>query len=428
MKFNSPGALKHLAVFAMLLFLYPIIIFINGLFGYNALSGLIKSLVIIGIAYSGYFLGVMIKKRTKFILLMAYFIVTLPTITMILFLLMKGHITELVAAIFLALVAYIIGVRFSKISNAKVLSESHFTSISIVYLVGTFALWIYKIYVPILYIMLFYLFITVVYGLVHNRANIERNMKKRKYSLDYLPKKITSYNTVLLGISFVFILLGTLFISPLVSLFNGATYSLKIAVSDYVSKIVVNEHKGSALGMPDKAFKVAEEVADNSILNSILNILVIIFVLVLIYLCRGAFKSLLFTNRVKRTKIKQEETSEYSDTEKATIVGNRETQIADKFAYKQWKKAYRKYCKMGESADKYKFGYSLAIKGLDLGGVEIAQSDTTIEIMQKAQTKLKDDYYYNATYIYNDIRYGNDVFKLNDIADLDKALKLIAKL
>ncbi len=436
MKNYSINILKYASSFASLLVLYPFVLIINGLLGYDSTGALLKSILIIAIGYSGYILGLLaIKLNRNLFLKIICFITALILPISSVYYFMKNKIIEMIIFMLLAEIVSIIGLKLSNQNYSIILSNNRYFYISITYLISIFFLWIFKIPIPIINIIICYLFMTIVYGFAHNRANIEEMMTRRKYPLSFLPEKITSYNTRLLGIYFACILLGMSLIKPLVLVYKYIANAFKLfmihIIEVWLSSIIktpldLKDYMGGGGGgdepqpppPPPKIPPLKPTTKEMIIICVISAILLTVFFLIF----KDVILKLLFSRSEKKRKEKMEQTNDYTDIDELVEKPFKQKFIKDKNKIKQWKKDYQSYLHMIDGVDKFKFGFSLAVKGLDLKGIPIAESDTTIEILQKSKSVLKGEHYGDATYSYNDIKYGNNEFYQKDIENLNQSL------
>lgn len=265
-----------------------------------------------------------------------------------------------------------------------------------------------------------------------NQENLERQTTSRHYSFAALPKKIRSYNFLLIArllaiISVAFLLfrnfnsiLTWLFdkISALVKYIIGLILKLFSSNGDSQQEIINNSQ-------PLEKPMLPENEATSSWLWDILY-----YIFMFILFCGLVALIVYVIYRISKWKIPQklkEVTSEYTDSEQILESKRRKShKLADN--RRRWNRDYSAYRKMKDTEEKFHAGYSLAIRGLMLHGLPILHSDTTCEIDSKATKTLQEQAYHAATNDYNIMVYGENGYSQEALQSLDKALVEIAEL
>lgn len=347
-------------------------------------------------------------------------------------------------------IAYSCGGNSFTVNYDGILSRKQFNFTIIVNLITCLVMWFIGLSFSYPYDLSllappFLLFI-VAYYLVLNQSNIDELMNRRHHKLSQLPQKIRYYNSFLtLGVLAI-IVCGYAFRESIAKLLIWLAQLFAAflrwiwAIIEWLINLMPT---GSEIEIPP-AVGGADE---NPLLDkekkggSFWQIYVIIIILLILYVLYRNRKEILtfiieklqaFSAFIKRALMKvavikrlEQPSEEYLDT--VETLSSREKPLAvkdDKISLRRFKKGYQKFLHMESSTEKLRFGYRLILDGLALSGVEIAKSDTTLEIMHKAENAVLA--LPTATQSYNNVRYGDLPLDFEDMKSVQNTLIQLA--
>lgn len=445
-------SLKYLATTALFSLFVPFIALIHFIINKKTDNAgvLFFTAITVAVGFFGYFCSLLVNRfKEKLPLALLNFIqilVGIVTSAAVAFFWRNGIIFSLVMFILYA-VAFFCGGNSFTVNYDEILSRKQFGFTIGSNLIASFVMWLLNLFFAYPYDLSllappFLLFI-IAYYLVLNQSNIDTLMSRRHHKLSQLPQKIRYYNS--------FLTLGVLGI-----VVGG--YVLRESIAKFL--IWVGKLIGEILNLIWKAIEwlmslmpIGSEIeipppvgnSDENIMltkekkgGSYWEIALILFAILIIYLLyRNRKKILSFIMEklqllsalikcalLKVAVIKQLEqpSEEYVDTieilksrDKVRVVKD------DKISLRSWRKAHQKFIHMENSTAKLRFGYHLILDGLTLTGVDIAASDTTLEIMYKADNAVLT--LPTATNSYNDIRYGDFPLDGTDMRSIENTLE-----
>ena len=92
---------------------------------------------------------------------------------------------------------------------------------------------------------------------------------------------------------------------------------------------------------------------------------------------------------------------------------------------RSWRKACREFLKRSSSEENLKDGYRLILRWLILYGAPLAESDTTLEILNKALVRLPKSPFPQVTDGYNAVKYGESPLREGDWESLTATLRTL---
>lgn len=279
-----------------------------------------------------------------------------------------------------------------------------------------------------------------------NQKSIDYMMERRGHSMAHLPPKIRYYNLLLvlsvLSLAVLFFIFKeefTVFAYKTLDLLkNGFLGILRFLVAFF------NKLKGADTGHGNGQTETNEDgdfidtsESGNPIISAIVFGIIVATIIIfsvkpLYRKAEALFKALAsiirnWIQKSRRTKfIRSEKNEYYTDTEEALGgASKRPVFLGLNKEYRIWKNELKKFSKMAESKEKMILGYRLAVKGLSLHGYEISVSDTQLDILKKAKSRLSGKAFEVATYCYNELVFGllDTDLKLFEMDETLKAIK-----
>lgn len=312
------------------------------------------------------------------------------------------------------------------------------------------------------FLVAFFIAFFFLYAVVANQTNLNRMMDRRRYTHASLPKNIRIYNVVLVSVGFVFVLLGLVFKKQvqflvqllwevikgfgalLVFLWRGFLSLLEVKGMDDILPIPPDG--------PDQVQIMMRSVIEGKypLISQIIITLLIFVILWVLYALRfqflrffrfvfyGAarffkriFKQILGKNSLGEDGAISREFEYYSDTLEdldntagKLLPGEEQTR-----SFQEWRHVCRRFLRRAALAkDKpLEEGYRLILKWLTLYEVPIKPSDTTLEILKKAQQRVSIESLSDTTHAYNDYSYGGEVVDPDDWAVVAQTLTSMIK-
>ena len=286
--------------------------------------------------------------------------------------------------------------------------------------------------------VLFVALLMVLFG--SNQAGIDFMMQRRHHRFDLLPPKIRSYNIRLFAVSAGILLVLLLLYRPIAWLLGLAGSGLYATIRWLLSLLLKGqsgEQSESAESQPTQSPQNMSQVfgkGETSPFWTYFGIALAIGGVYLLYYyrheihmgLRSAWRAIReFVERLLfggRQKADRDETEYYTETDQKIETDDRdflqEASVADR---RKWRRACRRFAAEPDSSQALRRGYRLILQGIELQGVPVAVSDTTLEIcgsaLQKGLPPLE-----ACTRDYNLLRYGEHEFDLNSMTDLRTAL------
>lgn len=426
MKRNLHELYRFLAVAAVLCTAYPLFAMIAGAAGYAPLAGAVASLVGIGVGLIGCgFRQLLVHFKRSGLLHISLMLATACLLAVGAFLLLRGEpqVVRWLGAIGAA-GCFLAGTALGSRSYGEILTESVFRVLTVGYLVLSLCVWLIRLEPPVWITVLFYVGLVVVYGLLHNQSNIERLTVNRRFTLDFLPERIRSYNVLLLLLFFVFFVAVFLLSCFAIPAFTRAAE----AVRDFIYLLMGLPGEWR----PDNNMAPPPENVVREVLNDepplLLRLVIYGFYLAVVLTAvlllgkrlfvagRGLFTRKGVTRRIEK------DSPDYVDVVQTVTASEGKKELPDDA--RRWHRDYRRYLRMRDCEEKYRWGYSLAVRGLALSGLEVRPSDTPLELADKSNPLLPSDRYGRSTELYNLIRYGQPgTYVPGRTAILDEALR-----
>jgi len=361
---------------------------------------------------------------------------------------------HLVLAVLMA-VFYVLGMFFSTQSFDELVGSSFLIFGTISYLMGAVSLLIcraaLKMDISIFLLTAVFLLFILLYAIISNQSNIERMMGRRSYDMAMLPAGMRRYNMILILSGFLLVVLGLVFKDRIGALLFAVLrlFVSLLAVFPMLYRLflqllqggiiedkpVAGEDTGGVLGtMPG-----GEESALTPLINLLFQWTALILLCLLLFSARhhiwnflkkafrviAGFVSLLFTRGGKvRT---QAVSSEYfSDTIENLDRNDVAEEVSEEaLSARSWRKACREFLKRSSSEENLKDGYRLILRWLILYGAPLAESDTTLEILNKALVRLPKSPFPQVTDGYNAVKYGESSLREGDWESLTATLKIL---
>lgn len=266
------------------------------------------------------------------------------------------------------------------------------------------------------------LLMTAAYGAALNQGNLDLMMERRGHDFSQLPPKIRRYNIRLFCIVLAIVCLLLVFQQPIIWFFQSI-FELLRSFFAWLSQVFViekpptTEEELELLPKPKPQPGLqGEGSAWWNLFGVIVTVSVIIAVICNRYAILEGLSELLqkiqsaflrLMSHSQRLEKKDEESEYYVDED--TILDSSQKQkkeLTPKQRQRAWKKQKRKFQKMPDSPEKIRFGYGLAIEGMQLLQFSLLPSETPLEIEKKYQHLLHQAVLSNITPAYNEIRYG----------------------
>ena len=297
-----------------------------------------------------------------------------------------------------------------------------------------------------------FILLTALYGIIKNQINIDQHMEVRRHSKAQLPEKIRRYNTTLLVVPFVLLLLLFLLRKYLIlaigwiwKLFMNFFGLLRQAY-DYIQKMIFRETKPFSSGLEEESYvsstvvEPSEDTAFSPVWNVILwagMIFLVIFLLVTYreYIAE-AFRKVFRFFRNLFAKLFQSfdfiggggsDSEYYSDSEETLNSHDIKAQRkpTNRQAVRQWKQDVKEFLRKDNSPEYFRDGYRLVLDWLRMKEIPILTCDTPNEIWEKSKDAISDDAFLQTTDGYNRLRYGELVCDITDLDSLRNTLKTL---
>lgn len=276
----------------------------------------------------------------------------------------------------------------------------------------------------------------LIYWTAQNQRNIDFMMERREHDVRHLPAKIRSFNLRILAAFFVLALLSLLLSGPIMGVLG--------ILGGFLQKAMINcagtgGEEMEPTPQPTQGSDPGDSLppADsNFALFWAILVLVILFIFYAPLIWRGlrggmqrlmrALVALL--RRLHKPKHRaQDANEEYSDIVEILPSGETNDMIEPPQAgkLKLWKKKVKRFRKMPEGEEKYRFGYSLILEGMVLRNLPLLPSDTPLEAAEKIRSRLVTvPQMEAATQCYDAIRYALDT-RDTDSSQLNSILHVL---
>lgn len=258
---------------------------------------------------------------------------------------------------------------------------------SIVYLICTFIGWQSEFAVSKATYTVMYLVFCVMFGVMLNRSNLEKVIRRRNQNLDSIPKDIFRYNTKLT-------ILVCLLPIPLLLFSNrigNATYGLMVSafrgiiyVGSTISSLFAKDETPIETVETDSQVTYQPYYESNS--NALWDVFTVAMVALIVYLVYRnyallieKFKSLFSTLKGKIAYKPLETPSTEYDTLSNGYTDHVKT-IPKGYDKKAFKKDYKAYLKSPTTTETLTFGFEILVKGLNLLGYDVLPHETISEV------------------------------------------------
>lgn len=284
------------------------------------------------------------------------------------------------------------------------------------------------------------LFATAAYGAGLNQGNLDLMMERRGHDFSQLPPKIRRYNIRLLCMIFAAICLLLILQQPILYGMQIFGEGLRNILVWLVHLLTMQESAEPESETPESVNQSPQglpEAGEGSPWWNLLGILFLIAILFVIIQNRRVIANAIweFLKKIQssllrlfshsqQSSIKTKE-SEYYVDEDTLLSPSQEKQKRQSAKQKLriWKREKRKFAKMPVGSEKLRFGYGLAIQGMELMNFSLLPCDTPLEIEKKYQSLLHQANLSQITPEYNGIRYGNETLDVSSaIAELQSLL------
>jgi hypothetical protein len=274
-----------------------------------------------------------------------------------------------------------------------------------------------------------FFYLAVCYALASNQSNIDFMMARRKHKMEHLPGNVRKRSLVLILIVLAAAFCCILLTPQITWLFTQALTAVKVILVGIIRFIVRLIPSGSGEETAEES--VAGTAGDmggmmgddegSPLWDYIMWPLITLVTLWLLYTYRDDIMRWLITLwRTLRTKVRGalfsapkrmrmggDGEGDYEDeVVELSAVEVREELRQSGFKLRQWKKELRACRQMEDGADKYRRGYRLALQWLGWKKVPLKDSDTPLEVLEKAKTTLSRTDWAAVTDWYNCIRYA----------------------
>lgn len=298
-----------------------------------------------------------------------------------------------------------------------------------------------------LVVVVFLIFISV-YAIAKSQGTLDFVMDRRGHKMSALPSNIRNYNLLLVCVLLLLLVLAFVFREPigafLILLKDGVLFLVKCLIALFfwlMSLFYSQSGEESSKGGTGEMDLSQLDQGNGSIPDFTILILILVVAGLIIFnwkriiagfrkLAKG-MRSLgrkLFWGR-KEAYGRKDEGGDYIDEEES-LTEEEAARDSGLCGWKAWRKSYRAFRKLEDSEGKLRAGYRLMVEWLNLKGVPVQPSDTTLEILQKSQEKLADADAGSVTDEYNGIRYGEkdaDLEKMHCLAETLKRLEADAR-
>lgn len=445
MNINHTIALKHIALIAKVIGIFPVLILLSYIFcaGYDTNQLGIELIGFIVMGYLGY--GHMeirnkIEQRTKERRWLLHVLVAVGYITCLIIIILAtrimitgGRVQVLFGGI--SIILYMMFIRRYDRDYSSILSMEFIATITVIYYIAITLCQLKSL-------GMMYIIVVAAYIFINNQVKIDELLQRTKKNTpmaqnirrDNMKWVCLLMSVFLIGYPFRKILAkGLSFIGG--SILVCILYIVKFIISLFPDVELAEESSGQVDQMGGLL-----EGGKNSIVDIILWIVCIGLITLLIYknreaIIRGLRKSLrgiqilfkriydfLFGRKKKDTIINEY----YEDIiEEFISIMPLKLKKEEKLNKKKWQREVKRYLKEVQNKEQYRQGYKLLLEGISLKGIEIKEAYTPREIMQEVQGKLELKSIANETITYEYIRYGEGIALTEEMIKLKEVLQVL---
>lgn len=271
------------------------------------------------------------------------------------------------------------------------------------------------------------LFVLLNFFVMSNQSNLEALMERGSHGLEYLPKRIRSFNLGLVLALYAFLAVCYLFrdaITAAAAWMGNLLWILVRSVILFLYHLFAGGEEETPLQDPASSgggqAPILPRNEGSDLVNTILWILFLALIAGLLWYYRRQILSGIrqlwesLADRVYRLfhpeggqkRRAEPESHEYID-EITELSRTKESGVVKEGkSLRKWKQAYRRYKKMPDGEKKYREGYRLILLWLSLQKKPQAASRTPREIFEDTREQVNSPFYGQATAGYEEIRYG----------------------
>lgn len=445
MNMNYRMALKHIALIAKVIGIFPVLILLSYIFcaGYDTNQLGIELIGFIAMGYLGY--GHMeirnkIEQRTKERRWLLHVLVAVGYIASLIIIILAtrimitgGRVQVLFGGI--SIILYMMFIRGYDQYYNRILSMEFIATITVIYYIAITLCQLTSL-------GMMYIVVVAAYIFINNQVKIDELLQRTKKNTpmaesirrDNMKWVCLLMSVFLIGYPFRKILAkGLSFIG------NGILvcilYIVKVIISLFPDVELAEEGSGQVDQM---GFLL--EGDKNSIVNIIIWILCIGTMILLIYknhemiirsLREGLRRIQILFKRIyhflfgrkKRDIIINEYYEDIIEEFSSTMPLKLKKEV--KLNKKKWQKEVKRYLKEVQNEGQYREGYKLLLEGISLKGIEIKKAHTPREIMQEVQGKLELKSIINETITYEYIRYGEGIALPEEMINIKETLQAL---
>ncbi|MBO5226964.1 MAG: hypothetical protein J6B17_02615 [Ruminococcus sp.] len=434
--------LLHFAAYnALLLTVYPVIAMIFHYSGETSLQVWLSELFVILTGWIALFHAVLIRRmyRKKPVLVntgffaagaLAAFIAAVITP-------LDGTFMAVVSAIAVFAV-YQAGARLFFIEYDSLTHTYVYVSVCMVFILTSAVIWIGDHKTSLLWQVILFLLISAVFALARNFSSIDDALRSQGDDSAPLPDGILKYNRLLLcavGAGMMVLILLRKYIGGFLwTIVKAAIHYIGKAIYWFVGLFIGEEKKAAELSETPNIIQQTA-VSRNEWLTLVCTVILSgIVIFLLIRYREKIISAIVNTGRSISSWIAHLFGRSYEKQEHSTSGGYTDHHIelsADVSVQKnnttphmKWKHELKRFRRMDNSAEKYRFGYSLLLYKLDGNGIPVKQYETPFEVWQSIphdKTYRKD--MERVTLYYEKVRYSEDVPDKNETAFLERFLE-----
>lgn len=434
--------LLHFAAYnALILAVYPVIAMIYHYSGGTPLQVWLSELFIILTGWIALFHAVMIRRiyRKKPVLVNSGFFAAGAVMAFLAAVItpIGGTFMAIVSAIAVFAV-YQAGARLFFIEYDTLTHTYVYASVCMVFILTSAVIWIGDHNASFIWQMILFLAVSAVFALARNFSGIDVALRSQGDDSAPLPEGILRYNRILLcavgAVILVLILLRKYIGGFLWTIVKAAVHYVGKAIYWFVGLFTEEEKEAAELSETPNIIQQTA-VTSNEWLTLVCTVIlagIVIFLLIryrekIISAIVNAGRSISawIAHLFGRSYEKQEHSSSggYIDHH-MELSADVSVQKNNNAANMKWRRELKRFRRMEDSAEKYRFGYSLLLYKLEENGIPVKKWETPFEVLQsipedKAYRKDME----NITLYYEKVRYSEDVPQKNETAFLERLLQ-----
>ena len=356
------------------------------------------------------------------------------------------------------LVFYAVGMFFATHPFDELIGTSFLSLTMIAYLLAAVTVWFCGAYFGMecdsLLLTVSFLAFILLYAMIGNQSSINRLMDRRHYDLSTLPAGIRRHNLLLVSAGFLLVLSGLLFQKQIAAVvlfllrLLGSLLYIFVLIFNLITWAIRKNAWQNDEPLPQVGnLPILGDGGTESAATPFFNILfqwfaVLLAVLFLFFLRRQiwcavktaalAFWQLvksLFTRPGRKAKTSGTSTEYFYDTVENLEQTSQKEALASQplSSVRLWRQRCRNFLKKPQNAAFLQEGYSLILEWLRIQGAPLSPADTTLEILNKALTRMPESPFSRVTEGYNGVYYGESPLQDGDIASLLQTLEILAQ-